>query len=91
MLRTQVISGIPSRVIAVDPSNPLRIAIVVSFSEIGASVVSAPVWISTDGGHYLVQDNIIPQPPTGLGGPGDQKIAFDSTGRILIAEFGTSS
>ncbi|MEE8526711.1 MAG: choice-of-anchor D domain-containing protein, partial [Thermoanaerobaculia bacterium] len=30
----------------------------------------------------------IPQPAPGLGGPGDQKISFDDTGRLLIAELG---
>src|SRR5438128_3172319 len=71
--------------IAVDPSNPLRIAIV-SFSENWGPGVRAPVWMSTDGGATWSKITIIPQPPTGFPGPGVQKIAFDSTGRDLIAE-----
>lgn len=71
--------------IAVDPSNPLRIAIV-SFSENWTAAVGAPVWMSTDGGITWTKIRVIPQPPTGLGGPNDQKIAFDSTGRVIIAE-----
>src|SRR6185295_17435645 len=71
--------------IAVDPSNPLRIAIV-SFSESWGPGVGAPVWMSTDGGVTWAKIRVIPQPPPGFAGPGDQKIAFDSTGRVLIAE-----
>lgn len=71
--------------IAVDPANPLRIAIV-SFSEPWGPAVGAPVWMSTDGGVTWTKIRVIPQPPTGFSGPGDQKIAFDSTGRVLIAE-----
>ena len=71
--------------IAVDPSNPLRIAIV-SFSEPWGPATGAPVWMSTDGGATWTKIRVIPQPPTGFRGPGDQKIAFDSTGRVLIAE-----
>ncbi|MGB9181728.1 MAG: choice-of-anchor D domain-containing protein [Pyrinomonadaceae bacterium] len=71
--------------IAVDPSDPLRIAIV-SFSEPWGPVTGAPVWMSTDGGGTWTKIKVIPRPPTGFNGPGDQKIAFDSTGRVLIAE-----
>ncbi len=71
--------------IAVDPSNPLRIAIV-SFSEPWGPATGAPVWISTDGGVTWDKIRVIPRPATGFSGPGDQKIAFDSTGRVLIAE-----
>lgn len=70
--------------IAVDPSNPLRIAIV-SFSEPWGAL-GAPVWMSNDGGVTWTKIRVIPVPPTGLGGPGDQKVVFDSTGRILIVE-----
>lgn len=70
--------------IAVDPSNPLRIA-VVSFSEPWGAL-GAPVWMSADGGLTWTKIRVIPQPPTGLSGPGDQKAVFDSTGRILIVE-----
>lgn len=70
--------------IAVDPSNPLRIA-VVSFSEPWGAL-GAPVWMSNDGGVTWTKIRVIPVPPTGLGGPGDQKVVFDSTGRILIVE-----
>ena len=47
--------------IAVDPSNPLRIA-VVSFSEPWGASVMAPVWKSTDRGADLDQGN--PNSPT---------------------------
>ncbi|HJQ25384.1 MAG TPA: choice-of-anchor D domain-containing protein [Blastocatellia bacterium] len=73
--------------IAVDPSNPLRIAIV-SFSEPWGPGSGAPVWMSTDGGLTWGKVSIIPQPGAGLGGPGDQKLAFDAAGRLLIAELG---
>src|SRR5215204_2914162 len=56
--------------IAVDPSNPLRIA-VVSFSEPWGPVTGAPVWLSTDGGVTWEKIRVIPQPPTGFAGPGD--------------------
>src|SRR5262249_10784495 len=71
--------------IAIDPSNPLRIAIV-SFSEPWGGSAKAPVWMSTDGGNTWTKVKQIPQPSTGLGGPNDQNLAFDSTGKILIAE-----
>ncbi|HKP39226.1 MAG TPA: sialidase family protein [Pyrinomonadaceae bacterium] len=71
--------------IAVDPSNPLRIAIV-SFSEPWGANVMAPVWKSTDGGVTWTKVTQIPRPTSNAAGPGDQKVSFDSTGRIVIAE-----
>ena len=71
--------------IAVDPSNPSHIA-VVSFSEAWGVGAKAPVWVSNDGGNTWNKVKQIPQTPTGFSGPGDQKIAFDSTGKVLIAE-----
>jgi hypothetical protein len=71
--------------IAVDPSNPLRIA-VVSFSEPWGAGVMAPVWKSTDGGVTWTKVTQIPRPSSNVAGPGDQKVAFDSTGKIVIAE-----
>lgn len=73
--------------IAVDPTNPQRIA-VVSFSEGWGAGAMAPVWKSDDGGATWRKVFQIPQPIAGLSGPGDQKISFDDTGRLVIAELG---
>jgi len=71
--------------IAVDPTNPNNI-VIVSFSENWGPNTSAPIWRSTNGGLTWTKVNQIPQPPTANGGPGDQKLAFDSTGRLFVAE-----
>jgi hypothetical protein len=56
------------------------------------------VWKSRDGGLTWQKIRQIPQPtvpspvpgqpPIGLAGPGDQKIAFDRTGNLFVAELG---
>ncbi len=88
--------GEPS--IAVNPANPLQIA-VVTFSGNWGPGVMAPVWWSNDGGVTWTKLPQIPQPPLPAGsppravrvaGPGDQKIAFDATGNIFIAELGAA-
>src|ERR1043165_127153 len=71
--------------IAVDPTNPMRIAIL-SFSENWDATHNAPVWISTDGGAHWSKSTIIGVPSSGQGGSNDQKVAFDSTGRLVLAE-----
>jgi hypothetical protein len=71
--------------IAVDPTNPLRIAIL-SFAENWGGAVRAPVWITTNGGTSWTKSFIIGTPSSGAGGSNDQKIAFDSTGRIVLVE-----
>ena len=73
--------------IAVNPVDPLKIA-VVSFSENWGPNDMAPVWKSDDGGATWRKVFQIPQPAPGLSGPGDQKIAFGSTGKLFVAELG---
>lgn len=79
--------------IAVSPLNSMEIA-VVAFSENwdpNDASVMAPVWKSHDGGATWVKIRQIPRPAAGAYGPRDQKIAFDSTGRLLVAEIGGGS
>lgn len=71
--------------IAVDPTNPKNIAIV-AFSEPWSANTGAPVWKSADGGLTWTKVRQVTQPPTAANGPGDQKIVFDSTGRLFIGE-----
>lgn len=73
--------------IAVNPVNPMEIAIV-SFSENWGPGIAAPVWKSTDGGTTWGKVFQIPEPVAGLPGPGDQKIAFDNAGNLYVAELG---
>lgn len=75
--------------IAVNPANPLEIAIV-TFSERWTPTSMAPVWKSSDGGFTWRKVFQIPQPAQGVGGPGDQKIAFDGAGNLFVAELGGS-
>ncbi len=72
--------------IAVNPQNPLEIA-VVSFSEGWGPGDPAPVWKSSDGGATWRKVFQLPQPGTSPS-PGDQKIAFSQNGRLHIAELG---
>src|SRR6266481_5985626 len=67
--------------IAVDPTNPMRIAIL-SFAENWGGGANAPVWISTNGGTTWTKSFIVGTPASGAGGSNDQKIAFDSLGRL---------
>ena len=71
--------------IAVNPANPQQIA-VVSFSGNWGVGVNAPVWISNNGGAAWQKLFIIPAPPGGFAGPGDQKIAFNAQGNLFVAE-----
>lgn len=71
--------------IAVDPTNPNRIAIV-TFAENWGAGANAPVWVSTDGGTTWTKNFIIGTPASGAGGSNDQKIVFDSQGRLLVVE-----
>ena len=73
--------------IAVNPTDPLKIA-VVSFSENWGPNNMAPVWKSDDGGATWRKVFQIPAPAPGLAGPGDQKIAFGSSGKLFVAELG---
>jgi hypothetical protein len=75
--------------IAVNPTNPNEV-VVVSFSGNWSATQSAPVWKSSDGGLTWRRVAQIPQPQTGLSGPGDQKVAFDSSGRLHVAELGVN-
>jgi hypothetical protein len=74
--------------IAVNPVDPMKIAIV-SFSETWGPSAMAPVWKSDNGGASWRKVPQIPQPAPGSSGPGDQKIAFDATGKLYIAELGS--
>jgi hypothetical protein len=76
--------------IAVNPVNPLEIAIV-TFSESWSSTRAASVWKSSDGGTTWRKVSQIPQPAEGSIGPGDQKISFDGSGRLYVAELGSVS
>ena len=71
--------------IAVNPKNTKEIAIV-SFSENWGVGTNAPVWKSSDRGNTWRKVTQIVQPGAGLGGPGDQKIDFDTAGRLFVAE-----
>lgn len=73
--------------IAVNPANPLEIA-VVAFSGNWDPEHAAPVWKSRDGGVSWSKVPQIPEPAPQLLGPGDQKIAFDSDGKLYVAELG---
>jgi hypothetical protein len=79
--------------IAVNPINPQEIA-VVAFSEPwdpNDPTVMAPVWKSLDGGVTWKKIFQIPRPGAGAGGPFDQKIAFDASGKLYVAEIGGSA
>ncbi len=73
--------------IAVNPLNPMEI-VIVTFSEPWGTGVSAPVWKSTDGGFTWHKVTQIGAPSATLAGPNDQKIGFDSAGRLYVAELG---
>jgi len=72
--------------IAVNPANPMEI-VVVTFSEPWGGGKSAPVWKSRDGGATWKKVTQLGQ-PMALSGPGDQKIDFDSAGKLYVAELG---
>lgn len=76
--------------IAVNPTNPLDIA-VVAFSGNWSATQAAPVWRSSDGGLTWRRVAQIPQPVAGSNGPGDQKLAFDNAGRLHVAELGVNA
>jgi len=83
-------SGDTEPSIAVNPTNPNEV-VVVSFSGNWTPTQMAPVWKSSDGGLTWRRVPQIPQPQAGLSGPGDQKVAFDSSGRLHVAELGVNS
>jgi hypothetical protein len=99
--RHNLSDGEPS--IAVNPQNPLEIAIVAFSGEWGLSssqAINAPIWRSTDGGRSWKKDEIVPPPPpffplgpkgksVNLLGPTDQHIAFDSQGALVITVLGS--
>ncbi len=82
--------GEPS--IAVNPKNPEEI-VVLTFSEgWGPSTCKkredlekAPLWRSSDGGRTWEKQFLIPQTRVSQFGPYDQRVMFDSSGRLLIA------
>jgi hypothetical protein len=80
--------------IAVNPTNPLEIAVVAFSGNWGAgptgAQISAPIWKSTDGGTTWTKVNQVPPPVAGAAGPGDRKVAFNSAGSIFVAELGVT-
>lgn len=74
--------------IAVSPIENRTIAIV-AFAGAWGPGIHAPIFKSSDGGVTWRRVPQIPKPPGGdITGPGDQKIAFDSAGKLLLAELG---
>jgi hypothetical protein len=71
--------------IAVNPRNPQEIAIV-TFSESWSPSEGAPVWKSVDGGATWTKVRVLMRPPSLRNGPGDQAVAYDSNGRLFVAE-----
>jgi hypothetical protein len=77
--------------IAVNPKNPLEIAIVTlseGWDPEAANPRSedmAPVWKTKDGGTTWRKVRQIPCPRLGVGGPADQKVAYDSEGYLVVA------
>jgi hypothetical protein len=76
--------------IAVNPLNPQQIAIVAFSGNWGPSA-NAPVWKSDDGGNTWRKVPQLPQPAARQQGPGDQKIAFDRSGKLYVAELAVDS
>jgi hypothetical protein len=73
--------------IAVNPQNPLDIA-VVTFSEGWGPGDLGPVWRSSDGGATWRKVFQLPQPAATSFGPGDQKLSFSQAGNLHVAELG---
>ncbi len=71
--------------IAVNPVNPMEIS-VVSFSEGWSATTNGPVWKSNDGGTTWRKVLQLPRPSPSSAGPGDQKVAYDSLGRLYVVE-----
>lgn len=78
--------------IAVNPNNPQQIA-VLTFSEgwdpdeeNPKPEFMAPIWKSDDSGKTWRKVRQIPCPKARFGGPADQMIAFDTNGKLLVAE-----
>jgi hypothetical protein len=76
--------------IAVNPANPLDIA-VVTFSEPWGPGEKAPVWRSSDGGRTWRKDRILPQIDPGFGGPADQQLVFSSSGKLFLVTLGVDA
>jgi hypothetical protein len=91
--------GEPS--IAVNPRDPNEIAVVAFSGNWGPDGgPAAPVWKSFDGGKTWEKLPLIPPParitlgppqnrPVVLMGPADQNVAYDSEGRLIVAEMGS--
>jgi hypothetical protein len=73
--------------IAVNPTNPLDIA-VVTFAEPWGPGEKAPVWRSSDGGKTWRKERMLPQIDPGFGGPADQALTFSATGRLFLVTLG---
>lgn len=76
--------------IAVNPANPMQIS-VVSFSEGWNATTMGPVWKSTDGGATWSKIRQLPRPIASSTSSGDQKLAYDSAGRLYVAELALGS
>lgn len=73
--------------IAVNPLNPLQIA-VVSFSGGWSAMANerGPIWMSTDGGATWTKNNVITAPTAASFGSGDQKLAWGNDGNLYVVE-----
>lgn len=72
--------------IAVNPLNPLEIAIVTFSEQQWGMGLNAPVWKSIDGGLNWTKEFILPPPAASAFRPCDQKIQFDRNGNLIVVE-----
>jgi len=73
--------------IAVNPANHLEI-VIVSFSEGWGPGNPGPIWRSTDGGTTWTKLFVLPQPNPSSFSTCDQKVAFDASGNLHVAQLG---
>ncbi|HEU4713854.1 MAG TPA: sialidase family protein [Pyrinomonadaceae bacterium] len=71
--------------IAINPLNPREI-VIATFSEKWKATQGAPIWRSQDGGATWEKIFVIPRPPSLRSGPGDQFVAYDSSGKLFLSQ-----
>src|SRR4051812_9499540 len=71
--------------IAVNPMNPLDIA-VIAFSGGWDATTAGPIWRSSDGGISWRRVPQFPQPSNGSDASNDQRIAFTAGGKLLAVQ-----